>query len=62
MRYNNIMSANPHDHEYRVKVEHIFRAAPEASKQLEKHLKHSPQLKSVVVDCVNSIFNASING
>lgn len=59
MRYNSIMDANPHDNGFRMKVEHIYREAPEASIQLEKHLQRSPQFRSVVIDCVESIFKAT---
>lgn len=60
MRYNSIMDANPHDNGFRIKVEHIHREAPFAYDQLEKHLRRSPQLKNVVIDCVESIFKATL--
>jgi hypothetical protein len=54
------MSANPYDGDYRIRVEHIEREAPETTRQLQEHLKKSPQRKSVVIDCVNSIFKATL--
>ena len=60
IRVSDIMSANPYDGDYRIRVEHIEREAPETTRQLQEHLKKSPQRKSVVIDCVNSIFNATI--
>jgi len=60
LRVNDLLSANPYDGDYRIRVEHIERVAPETTKLLREHLQTSPQLKSVVIDCVNSIFNATL--
>lgn len=60
MRVNDILSANPYDGDYKARVEHIFRKAPETTRQLDNHLKKSPQPKNVVIDCVNSIFKATL--
>ena len=60
IRVSDIISANPYDGDYRIRVEHIEREAPETTRQLQAHLKQSPQPKSVVIDCVNSIFKAKI--
>jgi hypothetical protein len=60
IRVSDIISANPYDGDYRIRVEHIEREAPETTRQLIKHLQTSPQPKSVVIDCVNSIFKATI--
>lgn len=60
MRVNDIISANPYDGDYRIRVEHIEREAPETTRQLKKHLLESPQRRSVVIECVNSIFNATL--
>ena len=60
-RYHDMESVNPYDHIYIAKVEHIKRKAPIVTQQLQNHLKSSPQLKSVVVDCVESIFKATNN-
>jgi len=60
IRVSDIISANPYDGDYRTRVEHIEREAPETTRQLQEHLKKSPQRKSVVIDCVNSIFKATI--
>ncbi len=60
MRVNDIISANPYDGDYRIRVEHIEREAPETTRQLKKHLLESPQRRSVVIDCVNSIFQATL--
>jgi hypothetical protein len=60
MRVNDLISANPYDGDYRIRVEHIERVAPETTKQLEEHLKISPQRKSVVIECVNAIFEATL--
>ena len=60
MRVNDIISANPYDGDYRIRVDHIEREAPETTRQLKKHLLESPQRRSVVIECVNSIFNATL--
>lgn len=60
IRVNDLLSANPYDGDYRIRVEHIEREAPETTRQLKKHLQTSPQLKSVVIDCVNLIFQATL--
>ena len=60
IRVHDLLSANPYDGDYRIRVEHIEREAPETTRQLKKHLINSPQLKSVVIDCVNSIFKATL--
>ena len=60
IRVHDLLSANPYDGDYRIRVEHIEREAPETTHQLKKHLQTSPQPKSVVIDCVNSIFKATL--
>jgi hypothetical protein len=60
IRVNDIISANPYDGDYRIRVEHIEREAPETTRQLLKHLQTSPQPKNVVIDCVNSIYKATL--
>lgn len=61
LRVSDLISANPYDADYRIRVEHIEREAPETTQQLKRHLATSPQPKSVVIDCVNKIFNAIKN-
>jgi len=60
IRVSDIISANPYDGDYRTRVEHIEREAPETTRMLQEHLKKSPQRKSVIIDCVNSIFKATL--
>ena len=60
VRVHDLLSANPYDGDYRIRVNHIERKAPETTHQLKKHLINSPQPKRVVIDCVNSIFKATL--
>jgi hypothetical protein len=60
-RVNDLISANPYDGDYITRVNYIEREAPETTRQLHLHLQRSPQRKSVVVDCVNRIFYATLS-
>ncbi len=58
LHVHDLLSANPYDGDYRMRVEHIEREAPETTRLLKKHLQNTGQPKSAVIDCVNSIFQA----
>ena len=46
LHVHDLLSANPYDGDYRIRVEHIEREAPETTRLLKKHLQSTGQPKS----------------